>query len=86
MNCIIEVDHMTKHVTATEAKNKFGELLETVAAQPVFIKKNGRDVAVLISKAEYDARDASTAKKALVQQMHEESINRLNDVYVELAK
>jgi prevent-host-death family protein len=77
---------MTKVVTATEAKNRFGELLESVATQPVFIKKNGREVAVLISKSDFDARDANAAKKALVQQMHEESINRFNDVYTELAK
>ena len=77
---------MNKHVTATEAKNKFGELLETVTKQPVFIQKNGREVAVLMSKADYDARNSKVNKKALIQQMHEESIHRYRDVYTELAK
>ena len=77
---------MNKHVTATEAKNRFGELLETVNSEPVFIRKNGRDVAVLMSKADFEARDANAAKKALVQQLHEESITRYSEVYEELAK
>ncbi|MEM9278867.1 MAG: type II toxin-antitoxin system Phd/YefM family antitoxin [Pseudomonadota bacterium] len=77
---------MTKHVTATEAKNRFGELLEAVNTEPVFIRKNGRDVAVLISKADFEARDEKAAKKALVQQMHEESIAKYSAVYEKLAK
>ncbi|MEE9314564.1 MAG: type II toxin-antitoxin system Phd/YefM family antitoxin [Rhizobiaceae bacterium] len=39
---------------ATHAKNRFGELLDNAQAGPVMIEKNGRDVAVLLSKAEYD--------------------------------
>lgn len=77
---------MNKHVTATEAKNKFGELLETVNAHPVFIQKNGRDVAVLISKADYEAGNSKAAKKALIKKLHEESIERYHDVYEVLAK
>ncbi len=77
---------MNKHVTATEAKNRFGELLESVNSEPVFIRKNGRDVAVLMSKEDYEARDASAAKKALVQQFHEESITEYTEVYEDLAK
>ena len=77
---------MVKQVTATEAKNRFGELLETAASQPVFIQKNGRDVAVLISKAEYDTQNARVDKKSAVQQLHEESIHKFRDVYTELAK
>ena len=77
---------MNKQITATEAKNRFGELLDAVSKEPVFIQKNGREVAVLMSKADYDAQNADAAKKALVQQMHEESIHRYHDVYTELAK
>lgn len=77
---------MNKHVTATEAKNKFGELLETVNKEPVFIQKNGRDVAVLMSKADFEARDQRAAKKALVQKLHEESMDEYADVYQALAK
>ena len=77
---------MGKHVTATEAKNRFGELLDTAATQPVFIQKNGRDVAVLISKADYDAQNKKADKKSMVQQVHEESIHTYRDGYTELAK
>ena len=34
-----------KHFTATEAKNRFGELIDEVNNSPVVIRKNGRDVA-----------------------------------------
>jgi len=77
---------MSKHVTATKAKNKFGELLEAVNTEPVFIRKNGRDVAVLMSKADFEARDQRAAKKVLVQKLHEESIEEYADVYEALAK
>ena len=77
---------MNKIVTATEAKNKFGELLDSVASGPVFIQKNGRNAAVLLSKADYEASNANAAKKALVQQFHEESMEKHADVYEALAK
>ena len=77
---------MNKHITATEAKNRFGELLETVKTEPVFIRKNGRDVAVLISKEEFEERDSKSAKKALIQRLHEESMEKHADVYEALAK
>jgi len=35
-------------VSAKEAKNHFGELLEVVQRQPVVITKNGRPVAIMI--------------------------------------
>jgi prevent-host-death family protein len=43
---------MTK-IAATEAKNKFGELLEVIHKEPVEISKKGRPVAVVISIADY---------------------------------
>ncbi len=39
--------------TAKEAKNNFGRLLDEARRFPVGIKKNGREVAVLISKEDY---------------------------------
>jgi prevent-host-death family protein len=38
---------------ATEAKNRFGELLETVHREPVEISKKGRTVAVMLSVDAY---------------------------------
>ncbi len=40
-----------KTMQATDAKNRFGELLEESANGPVRIQKNGRDVAVVMSSA-----------------------------------
>ena len=36
-------------IPATEAKNRFGELLETASREPVEIAKSGRAVAVVLS-------------------------------------
>ena len=37
-----------KTMQATDAKNRFGELLEDAISEPVLIQKNGRDVAVVV--------------------------------------
>jgi prevent-host-death family protein len=42
-----------KVATATEAKNRFGHLIDMAMTEPVAIDKNGRQVAVLLSIAEY---------------------------------
>lgn len=43
-----------KTIAATEAKNRFGELLEGAAVEPVRIERNGRPVAYVVSAAEYE--------------------------------
>ena len=75
-----------KHFTATEAKNRFGEMLEFSAIEPVLIEKNGRDVAVLLSKADYDRIIASTSIDSQVKTSLERSMKRWNTVYEALAK
>ena len=42
-----------KETAATDAKNRFGQLLEMAMSEPVAIEKKGRRVAVLLSFAEY---------------------------------
>ena len=62
-----------KHsVNATDAKNNFGELLDSAKVHPMKIEKNGRPVAVLVSAEKFeqleameDAWWAAEAKKAL---------------------
>jgi len=39
--------------TATDAKNRFGELLEAVHREPIEIDKKGRPVAVMLSYETY---------------------------------
>lgn len=41
-------------VTAKDAKNRFGELLDTAQRAPVYITKNGKKVAVVLSQEEYE--------------------------------
>jgi prevent-host-death family protein len=52
-----------KSIQATDARNRFGELLEDAISKPVIIQKNGRDVAVLMSKAEFDLHFRTRSKK-----------------------
>lgn len=79
-------DNQVKSIQATEAKNRFGELLEDAISEPVIIQKNGRDVAVLMSKAEFDAHYRKVSRKELVERYHEESIARFGPLYEALAK
>lgn len=41
-------------ISATEAKQTFGAVLEAAQRQPVLIRKQSRDVAVLLSVQEFD--------------------------------
>lgn len=41
-------------LAATEAKNQFGRLLDNAQREPVTIEKQGRPVAVMLSKYAYD--------------------------------
>ncbi len=42
------------HVSATEAKNKFGQMLDECQHSPVVIEKAGRRRGVLLSATQYD--------------------------------
>lgn len=57
-----------KTVAARDAKNRFGELLDTVQREPVTIQKKGRPVAVVVSLEKYrcfeDLEDAAWATRA----------------------
>ena len=44
-----------KVISATEAKNSFGELLMSVQSEPVSITRNGKEQGVLLSSREYAA-------------------------------
>ncbi len=45
-------------MTAKDAKNGFGRLLDAARRQPVTIQKNGRPVAVMLSSEEYERLEA----------------------------
>jgi antitoxin Phd len=41
-------------VSATEAKQKFAEIIDTAQREPVRIRRHNRDLAVLVSAEEYE--------------------------------
>jgi prevent-host-death family protein len=76
-------------MTATDAKNKFGQMLEMAQAEPVRIQKNGRDVAVVMSPEQYGqlvAESTATRVNPLVVKLHGDSVKRWGKVYEALAK
>ncbi len=43
-----------KSVAATEAKNRLGAILDAAQHEPIVIRRQDRDIAVLLSMADYD--------------------------------
>jgi prevent-host-death family protein len=50
------------HISAREAKNGFGRLIDLARAAPVSIDKHGRPVVVVLSVEEYDRLRALSEK------------------------
>lgn len=75
-----------KHFSATDAKNRFGDLLDSANLEPIVISKNGREIAVMMSKAEFEKLNQSVSRKELIKRLHEESMERYGGVYETLAK
>ncbi|KKB85328.1 hypothetical protein VW29_06670 [Devosia limi DSM 17137] len=76
-------------ITATNAKNKFGQVLDQAQHEPVHVQKNGRDIAVVVSAAEYQRLIAASAGSKVsprVQQLLAESMEQRRSVYEALAK
>ncbi|MGN6159103.1 MAG: type II toxin-antitoxin system Phd/YefM family antitoxin [Devosia sp.] len=74
-------------MTATDAKNKFGELLDMVHKEPVRIQKNGRDVAVVVSAEDYRRlTEGASGVNPLIVKLHAKSVKRWGKVYEALAK
>ncbi|WP_421786948.1 type II toxin-antitoxin system Phd/YefM family antitoxin [Hyphobacterium sp.] len=51
-----------KTYTATEAKNKFGQLLDDAQRGPVRIEKHGRASSYVVSEADYEVIQAQKEK------------------------
>lgn len=76
-------------INATDAKNRFGQVLEMAQAEPVRIQKNGRDVAVVLSAEQYAALVSESnvpRVNPLIVKLHGESVKRWGKVYDALAK
>jgi len=75
-----------KTVNATDAKNRFGELLDESQKEPISIMKNGRKVAVIMSAAQYQFCLDQVSIDDLVEKYHDESIERYSELYEKLAR
>lgn len=75
-----------KIMQATEAKNRFGELLELSATEPVLIQKNGRDLRVVLTVEEYERLAGASGIDPAIQTSLERSMKRWGSVYEALAK
>jgi prevent-host-death family protein len=73
-------------MTATDAKNRFGQMLEMAQAEPVHIQKNGRDVGIVLSPEQYARLVARPGVNPLVAKLHAKSVTRFGKVYEALAK
>lgn len=54
-------------VTATEAKNRFGQVCAQAKTAPVIVEKDGRPDTVIVSYADYQALTADARAKTLAQ-------------------
>ena len=51
-----------KTVAATEAKNRLGAILDAAQREPIVIRRQDRDIAVVLSMADYDRLRAANAR------------------------
>lgn len=54
-----------KKVAATEAKNRLGALIDDAQREPVVIQRQDRDVAVILSMAEFERMRSGNVKAFL---------------------
>ncbi|MEP6876503.1 MAG: type II toxin-antitoxin system Phd/YefM family antitoxin [Burkholderiales bacterium] len=59
------------NVTATDAKNRLGQVLERAQTQPVFIEKAGRRHSVVMSVAHYDSLLAASGAEPRIKSSKE---------------
>lgn len=77
-----------KTETATDARKRFGKLVDIAQSEPVRVQRHGRDVAVVLSPEEFRRLSEAASGKVspAVQKLHTESAKRWSKVYEVLAK
>lgn len=76
-------------MSATDAKNRFGELLELARSEPVAIQKNGRNVAYVVSAEQFQAMQESAVVpkvRPAIERLMARSVERRRSLYEALAK
>jgi prevent-host-death family protein len=58
-------------ITATDAKNRLGQVLEHAQTEPVFIEEAGRRHSVVMSVAQYDALLAASGEQPRIKSSKE---------------
>lgn len=54
-----------KRVAATEAKNRLGAILDEAQREPIVIRRQDRDIAVVLSMADYERLQAGNIRAFL---------------------
>ena len=76
-----------KTMTASDARRRFGQLLKMAQSEPVCIRKQGRDVAIMLSPDEFRRLVAlRPGANPDLKHLHEESVRRFSRVYEALSK
>jgi len=67
---------MKRHVSAYEARTKFGEILDAVRyrKEPVVVEKNGRPAAVIVDLEAYQALEALREEEKFVEDYTDERL------------
>jgi len=65
-----------KTMSAREAKNAFGLMIDTARAGPVLIEKHGRGVVVVIAVEEYERLTVGQATKAKTAEREAEAARK----------
>ena len=59
------------HVSATDAKNRFGQVCAQAKREPVFVQKDGRVDSVILSVEQFEALKAASQPKSVAQRRKE---------------
>jgi len=65
---------MSRHVSAFQARTRFGEILDTVRyrKEPVIVEKNGRPAAVIVDLEAYQALEALREEGKYIEEYTDE--------------
>lgn len=76
-------------ISATDAKNRFGQVLDLARKEPVFVHKNGREVAVVLSRQAFEelqARAQQPQVRPAIEELLQRSLRRRASLYEALAR
>jgi len=77
-----------KALSASDAENRFAELIDMAQSEPVRVQRQGQDVAIVMSPEEFRriSKAAAGQVSPAAKKLHDESAMRWAKVYETLAK